>query len=485
MKVYKLPFIENKSGFGFIALWPYLPPRFTAPKKFSELRDKIVAFKGGIGSIAIAAEFISQSYMLKQKLGKPADWTLSVIPASNQNMTETRFKTILSLLSLNLGFINGFDLIRAEGNRSASSWRSNVRSPEERAERKLQQDRDSINILQHLTFSKSIKGKKIILFDDILTTGKSFELIAFKLMELGAEDVFGLFLSKTVWPTEKSIDFEFDPNGDKPVITQRNHKLPLKNGVFSKNGIDIEWVDIPAGSFIMGCPDSEINRFKLWRYGEHEPYIEEQYLVSLSGFKMSKYAITFHQYDAFCELTGRQKPKDRRPERGSDDFYHFRRALCPVVNVDWYDAKAFADFMDCRLPTEAEWEYACRAGTNTTFNKGNYLKTTQANFFDPLNENWWEYWRFPKPVGTYPPNAWDLYEMHGNVREWCNDWRGDIGEDEDVHLTNPMGPSTGTYRVLRGGSYSKEIEHCRSASRLDYERPRFKNDDTGFRLVIS
>jgi sulfatase modifying factor 1 len=461
MNVYKLPFIGNKSGFGFIALWPYLPSRYTAPEKFSEVRDKILAFKGGFGSTAIASEFISKSYMLKQNLGELAEWTLAVIPASNQIKTECRFKAFANLLSLNLGFNNGFDLIRAEG---------------DRAERKLQQDRDSVNILNHLNFPQSIKGKKIILFDDVLTTGKSFELIAFKLMELGAEDVFGLFLSKTVWPTENSIDFEFSPNGDKRAITQMGLFETLeaktnspkilypfsskifapgnfRTGVYSKNGVNIDWIELPKGYFFRGD-----NGNKIGLSTSNKDY-KPPNLVMVDSFKIALTTITFEQYDKMCTLISKEKPSDNSWGRG--DF--------PVININWYEANFFANWLGCRLPTETEWEYACRAGTQTAFNNGsNYL--IDANF----NSN------RTKPVGLSGRNDWSLYGMHGNVWEWCSDWFDYYSKTE---FENPKGPEKGFYKIIRGGSYLSPMPLCSSYFRAN-NRPEFRSCGIGFRVVV-
>jgi formylglycine-generating enzyme required for sulfatase activity len=221
----------------------------------------------------------------------------------------------------------------------------------------------------------------------------------------------------------------------------------------AKNGRPrMEWVAIPAGTFLMGSPGSEADR---------ESIEGPQHQVTLSGFKMSKYEVTFAQYDAFCEATGRSKPSDNGWGRGNR----------PVINVDWNDATAFAQWMGCRLPTEAEWEYACRAGTTTPFNVGSYIKSSHANFDDD---------RKTKKVGSYAPNYWGLFDMHGNVWEWCSDWYGSYSSSAQ---TNPGGPASGSYRVLRGGCWYYSGRYCRSAHRFS-NVPSRRNSFCGFRLVV-
>ena len=226
----------------------------------------------------------------------------------------------------------------------------------------------------------------------------------------------------------------------------------------------IEWVDIPAGTFTMGSPKSELEREKN----------ETQHQVTLGGFKMSKYEITYEQYDSFCEATGRTKPEDQG----------WGRENRPVVKVSWFDAKAFADWMGCRLPTEAEWEYACRAGTTTPFFSGTNLTTEQANYNGnyPYYKNAkGKYYERTMKRGSFDPNAWGLFDMCGNAFEWCSDWLGDYPVEAQ---TNPQGPLTGTVRVLRGGSWYSYAVYCRSASR-DSRDPNVHYDDFGFRIVSS
>jgi len=226
---------------------------------------------------------------------------------------------------------------------------------------------------------------------------------------------------------------------------------------------EIEWVSIPAGTFTMGSPASEVDR---------EDNESPRHQVTLSAFKMSKYEITFSQYDAFCNATGRKKPKDEGWGRGNR----------PVINISWDDATAFAKWMGCRLPTEAEWEYACRAGTTTPFNTGNNLTTSQANYHgnNPYNNNAkGEYREKTLPVGSFAPNAWGLYDMHGNVWEWCSDWYGGYSTSAQ---TNPKGASSGSDRVRRGGSWYSRAYYCRTANRIG-DAPGNRYYYIGFRLV--
>lgn len=227
----------------------------------------------------------------------------------------------------------------------------------------------------------------------------------------------------------------------------------------------MEWVEIPAGVFMMGSSEQELERNDN----------ESQRHVKLSRFRMSKYEVTFEQFDKFCEATQRKKPNDEGWGRGNR----------PVINVDWFEAIAFAEWMGCRLPTEAEWEYACRAGSTTPFNTGSCLSDDQSNF-----KSTYPYSNCAKgngyiaktvPVGSFPPNAWGLYDMHGNAMEWCNDRYEDFIWGNQI---DPTGPTAGLMRVIRGGSWISTAANCRSSIRLS-RTPTSLDNRTGFRLVFS
>jgi formylglycine-generating enzyme len=223
-------------------------------------------------------------------------------------------------------------------------------------------------------------------------------------------------------------------------------------------------VEIPVGTFTMGSPSNEVGR-----YDNETPH-----QVTLSAFNMSKYAVTFEQYDAFCAATSRKKPDDEGWGRGKR----------PVINVSWHDAIDFAAWVACRLPTEAEWEYACRAGTTTPFHTGSNLTTDQANYDGnrPYGNNpEGKYREKTLPVGSFSPNAWGLYDMHGIVWEWCSDWYGEDYYTESPKK-DPHGPLDGSYRVNRGGGWCNFAYDCRSATRNNGS-PDYRINDLGFRLV--
>lgn len=177
--------------------------------------------------------------------------------------------------------------------------------------------------------------------------------------------------------------------------------------------------------------------------------------VTLNGFYMDKYEVTKEEFE---------KVMGTNPSaiRGCQN--------CPVDNVTWVEASEYCRKAGKRLPTEAEWEYACRAGTSTPFHYGNTLSSEQANFdgkspFGGVPQGPSK--SHPVPVGLYQPNKWGLYDMHGNVAEWCSDWYDPVyyGNSEEK---NPTGPRSGKLKAVRGGSWSNAGKTLRSAKRTAY-----------------
>lgn len=232
--------------------------------------------------------------------------------------------------------------------------------------------------------------------------------------------------------------------------------------------IGYELVKIPGGTLMMGSPEDEKGR-------DNDEALHE---VIISSFFMGKYPVTNEQYYEFM-LT---QPDMREPRYWRNR--NFNQPTQPVVGVSWENAMRFAKWSGLRIPTEAEWEYACRAGTTTPFHTGNCLSTDQANYdgnhpYSGCAKG--EYREKTIPVGSLAKNDWGLYDMHGNVWEWCSDW---YGEDyyEKSPASDPAGPASGSLRVLRGGGWYDGAGYCRSAFR-NYDDPGFRYDDIGFRLA--
>jgi formylglycine-generating enzyme required for sulfatase activity len=244
----------------------------------------------------------------------------------------------------------------------------------------------------------------------------------------------------------------------------------------------------------MGSPTTEPQR----------EFDEVQHQVTLSAFRMSTYEITNAQYATFLNANsidanglfaaGAYPTQTLIYDCGSDNGLSYTggqwqpavgKENFPVVCVTWYGAAEFATYAGGRLPTEAEWEYACRAGTTTPFNTGNCLDYTQANYnwiapYSGCTNANTNYPGQTQAVDSYAPNAFGLYNMHGNVWEWCSDW---YAAYSTAAQTNPTGPSTGAYRVFRGGGWIDGARLCRSAVRAA-DGPDDADDGIGFRLVF-
>ena len=226
---------------------------------------------------------------------------------------------------------------------------------------------------------------------------------------------------------------------------------------------------INSGNFLMGSPESELGRSRN----------ETQHNVTITlPFYISVFEITQSQYQLITgynpsRLKGNTRPVDNVSYDEINSYFLNKIREKMGLNFD--------------LPTEAQWEYACRAETTNAWNNGSDIDNTDQD--KELNKlGRYKYNQNDlkgdcsehTTVGSYLPNAWGLYDMHGNVWEWCLDWYGDI---EKKPATNPSGPSYGTYRVLRGGSWDTGANNCRSAMRNMYPPNKF-DANLGFRVVI-
>jgi formylglycine-generating enzyme required for sulfatase activity len=246
--------------------------------------------------------------------------------------------------------------------------------------------------------------------------------------------------------------------------------IPTSNGF--TNSIGMRFVRINPGTFEMGSPKNERDRNDL----------ETQHTVKLTrAFYMAAYPVTQDQwYDMMCA-------EYARPVEGFDIVVPSRfsgEKKLPVETVSWNDCQAFITKLNrkekrnYRLPTEAEWEYACRAGTKTPYSVGETLASNQANFASGFAAKR----KKTTPVGSFPPNAWGLYDMHGNLAQWCQDRYGRYPEGSAV---DPQGPEKGGNRIIRGGSWEDDSGRCRSAAR-GWESQASRGQGTiGFRLCIS
>ncbi len=234
-----------------------------------------------------------------------------------------------------------------------------------------------------------------------------------------------------------------------------------------------EMVSIPAGCFQMGSPAIELGRA-----GNEGP----QHRVCLKAFEIGKTEVTFSQYDAFAEGTERDTPGDAG----------WGRENRPVINVSWEDAVAYAQWLSkqtgraYRLPSEAEWEYAARAGTQTPFWTGRCIRTDQANYdghydFKGCGAKTGVYWGKTVAVGSLPANPWGLCEVHGNVWEWVQDrWHGNYDGAPGDGSAWERGEDSA--RVAHGGSWNSGPWFLRSANRFRF-LPGFRLDVLGFRLA--
>jgi len=218
-------------------------------------------------------------------------------------------------------------------------------------------------------------------------------------------------------------------------------------------GVKLEMVLVPVGKFVMGSPESEKKRRNNER--QHEVILTKPYY-------MGKYEVTQEQYEAVM---------GKNPST-------IKGARLPVTDVSWYDCQEFIKKLNAktdggyRLPSESEWEYACRAGTTTAYSFGDKITPKDANYQESKAGK-------PEAVGSYKPNVFGLYDMHGNVWEWCDEPKVDYPKET---VTDPNEPETVDFSIMRGGSYATIDSGTRSSIRLKWMSPE-SLDTLGFRLA--
>lgn len=241
--------------------------------------------------------------------------------------------------------------------------------------------------------------------------------------------------------------------------------------------VPLTMMKIPSGSFLMGSPDTEPQAY------ENE---QPQHPVTISSFCLNQSPITQAQWKAVANFPQVRYALDPDPSK-------FKGSNRPVERVSWYEAVEFCQRMSqqtgryYRLPSEAEWEYACRAGTTTPFHFGKKLPPELANFNhsnfslgnnEKLNQG-------TTPVGSFQvANAFGLFDLHGNVYEWCADHWHDNYQGAPTDGSPWLSDDENTPRLLRGGFWLNYASHCRSAYR-NYSLPQTKSSPIGFRVACS
>jgi formylglycine-generating enzyme required for sulfatase activity len=277
-------------------------------------------------------------------------------------------------------------------------------------------------------------------------------------------------------PTLPADTFEFETVRDAAWGKATNRrKGQARYDIEDINGVALEMVEIPGGTFLRGSPETETDRLDRER---------PQHQVTVSPFYMGKYAVTQAQWRAVASLP--QVKMDLNPAPS-----HFKGDSLPVEQVSWEDAMEFCERLSkatrkpYRLPTEAEWEYACRAGTTTPFAFGETIKSELVNYDGNHPYAYALKGKFRErtiPVGNLGvANGFGLYDMHGNVWEWCLDWYGENYYSQSPSA-DPRGPNIGSARVRRGGGWNNYAKYCRSASR-GRDTPSYRYYHLGFRLV--
>lgn len=293
----------------------------------------------------------------------------------------------------------------------------------------------------------------------------------------------------TDWSLEKTTNHTYSSEGNYTVLMEvkdPDGNISSSSKTLTVNSlIALDFVEVQGGSFEMGCNGNQI--------GLCEDDENPSHLVTLSSFKISKYEITNDQFAQFLNSVG----------CGSDGYFnnlkyiHIESDTCQVkyngsnfyaldgmeqraaIFITWYGAHAFCEWAGGRLPTEAEWEYAARGGNMSNgyrYSGGNNINSVAWYSDNSQQVN--------HDIGTKEPNELGIYDMSGNVREWCNDWF-DYYYYQSSPTDNPQGPDSGVYRVLRGGSFFVQSANCRVSDRYwGLEEETFYRYEAGFRVAM-
>lgn len=254
-------------------------------------------------------------------------------------------------------------------------------------------------------------------------------------------------------------EFDYDGDGFSNLLELNAETNPLIYNANSQIAIEPVTIAVPDSCFLMGSAETEPGR------------VTNEYLhpVCVDAFSIGQHEVTFEEYDRYTHATGKTTADDNNWIRGRS----------PVINVSHADATDYARWLSIqtgkrfRLPTEAEWELAARAGTTSAYHSGDLLTVFAANF-DSIMQR-------PTPVGSYAPNAWDLFDTHGNVAEWtCSIYSDDYsGLEQRCDAES----NTNIEYAFRGGSWRSPLTVVRSAQRQQAANT-YKNIDLGFRLVL-
>ena len=430
------------------------------------------------------AEYACDMYALGMRLRKEGNDALSAgdFPKARQKLAAAKEK-LSNALSEARTFCIKTHLDSAEAYNKASKWQLSLNEAEkvigwDSSNRKALQFKCDAekNLIPSLWCTVMINDRVLTAKDGkVKIGGKEYSFpFGWKKLEKGqwlnafaveyqesGRRYIGKFDSITVdWAGEKNV-----------VIALTEHKGPRhgnRKTLTLPGGATMEMIYCAPGTFMMGSPATE----------EERRYDETQHRVTLTkGFWLGKYEVTQAQWQSVM---------------GENPSYYKGDMDLPVEWAFWEDCQKFIQRVNAqsncgaRLPTEAEWEYACRAGTTTAYHWGNALNGDKANCngkdYPYGTEVKGPYLKKTTRVGSYDANPWGFYDMHGNVQEWCQDWYG--GPYPGVAETDPIGSASGVRRVLRGGSFDSGARSCRSAYR-NGSATCYRSPCTGFRLACS